>query len=66
MLPRARTVKPGLLLHQVKRAGLDLAQFEELLDNAKDAIKLYLEVLAEDGAPIPRDEEVVFCVTVAA
>ncbi len=39
---------------------------EEALDNATDAIKLYLEVLQEDGAPIPKDEEVVFSVTVAA
>jgi len=27
---------------------------------------LFLEVLQEDGAPIPKDEEVVFNVTVAA
>ncbi len=39
---------------------------EEALDNVTDAIKLYLEVLQEDGAPIPKDEEVVFSVTVAA
>ncbi len=39
---------------------------EETLENVKDAIKLYLEVLQEDGAPVPKDEEVVFSVTVAA
>ncbi len=39
---------------------------DEALENVKDAIKLYLEVLQEDGAPIPKDEEVVFSVTVAA
>ena len=39
---------------------------EEALENVKDAIKLYLEVLEEDGAQIPKDEEVVFSVTVAA
>lgn len=39
---------------------------EDALENVKDAIKLYLEVLQEDGAPIPKDEEVVFNVTVAA
>lgn len=31
---------------------------EELLDNAKEAIELYLEVLAETGAEIPRDETI--------
>ena len=39
---------------------------EEALDNVKDAIELYVDVLREDGAPIPKDEEVVFTVTVAA
>ncbi len=39
---------------------------DEDLENVKDAIKLYLEVLQEDGVPIPKDEEVVFRVTVAA
>ena len=39
---------------------------DEALENVEDAIKLYLEVLQEDGAPIPKDEEVVFSVTVAA
>jgi predicted RNase H-like HicB family nuclease len=38
---------------------------DEALENVKDAIKLYLEVLEEDGAQIPKDEEVVFSVTVA-
>jgi len=39
---------------------------DEALDNVKDAIKLYLEVLEEDGSPIPKDEDVVFKVEVAA
>ena len=39
---------------------------EETLANAKDAIELYLEVLKEEGQSVPRDEEVVFRVTVAA
>ncbi len=37
---------------------------EEALENVRDAIKLYLEVLQEDGAPIPKDEEIVFRVAV--
>ena len=39
---------------------------EEALENVKDAIKLYLEVLREDGTPIPTDEEVVFSVAVTS
>jgi antitoxin HicB len=39
---------------------------EETLEHIKEAIQLYLEVLREDGHPIPRDEEVVFKVSVAA
>ena len=39
---------------------------EETLANAKEAIELYLEVLKEEGQSVPRDEEVVFRVTVAA
>ncbi len=39
---------------------------EEALNNAKEAIQLYLEVLDEDKKPIPRDKDVVFKVTVAA
>ncbi len=37
---------------------------EEALENVRDAIKLYLEVLQEDGTPIPKDEEIVFRVAV--
>ena len=39
---------------------------EETLQNIREAIELYLEVLEEEGEAIPRDEEVVFKVTVAA
>ena len=39
---------------------------EESLGNVKEAIELYLDALREDGHPIPRDEEVVFKVSVAA
>jgi predicted RNase H-like HicB family nuclease len=39
---------------------------EEALENVREAIKLYLSVLEEDGSPIPKDEEFVFRVTVAA
>lgn len=39
---------------------------EEALSNAREAIGLYLEGLQEEGAPIPKDEEVVFKVQVAA
>ena len=39
---------------------------EETLANAKEAIELYLKVLKEEGQSVPRDEEVVFRVTVAA
>jgi predicted RNase H-like HicB family nuclease len=39
---------------------------EETLGNVKEAIELYLDVLREEGHPIPRDEEVVFKVSVAA
>ncbi|MDO8616454.1 MAG: type II toxin-antitoxin system HicB family antitoxin [Dehalococcoidia bacterium] len=39
---------------------------DEALENVRDAITLYLQVLQEDGAPIPQDDEVVFRVTVAA
>lgn len=31
VLPRGRLVKPGLLLHQIKQAGLMVEEFEELL-----------------------------------
>ena len=39
---------------------------EETLEHAKEAIELYLETLQEQGRPVPRDEEVVFKVSVAA
>ncbi|MBI2304348.1 MAG: type II toxin-antitoxin system HicB family antitoxin [Chloroflexi bacterium] len=39
---------------------------EEALTNVKEAIELYVEVLRDDDQPIPRDEEVVFKVVVAA
>ncbi len=39
---------------------------EETLSNAKEAIELYLEVLREERRAVPRDEEVVFKVNVAA
>ena len=39
---------------------------EGALANAREAVELYLEVLREDGQPIPRDEEVVFKVSVPA
>lgn len=38
---------------------------EEALTNVKEAIQLYLEVLREEGRPVPRDEAVVYKVTVA-
>lgn len=39
---------------------------EETLANAKEAIELYLEVLREESQAVPKDEEVVFKVSVAA
>jgi predicted RNase H-like HicB family nuclease len=39
---------------------------EETLDNAREAIELYLEVLKEDGGDIPKDQEIVFKVAVSA
>lgn len=38
----------------------------ESLTNVREAIELYLDGLEEDGTPIPRDEDVVFKVEVAA
>jgi predicted RNase H-like HicB family nuclease len=38
----------------------------EALENVKEAIQLYLETLRDEGRPVPRDEETVFKVTVAA
>lgn len=39
---------------------------QEALENVKEAIQLDLEVLREEGQPLPRDEESVFKVRVAA
>ncbi|MDP2935467.1 MAG: type II toxin-antitoxin system HicB family antitoxin [Dehalococcoidia bacterium] len=39
---------------------------EETLANAKEAIELYLEVLREESQVVPKDDEVVFKVSVAA
>ena len=39
---------------------------EETLDNVKEAIQLYVEVLSEEGKPLPRDEETVYKISVAA
>jgi predicted RNase H-like HicB family nuclease len=39
---------------------------EEALENVKEAIELFVSALEEDGAKVPRDEEIVYVVTVAA
>ena len=39
---------------------------EDTLENVREAIDLYLEVLTEEKETIPRDEEVVFKVSVGA
>jgi predicted RNase H-like HicB family nuclease len=39
---------------------------EEALTNVRESIEVYLEALEERGDAIPRDEDVVFTVTVAA
>ena len=39
---------------------------ENTLENVREAIDLYLEVLTEEKEAIPRDEEVVFKVSVGA
>jgi len=39
---------------------------EDALSNVREAIALYVSALQEDGAPVPKDEEVVVRVTVAA
>lgn len=39
---------------------------DETLANVKEAIELYLEVLREESQAVPKDEEVVFKVSVAA
>jgi len=38
---------------------------EETLENVKEAIQLYVEVLSEEGKPPPKDEETVFKISVA-
>jgi predicted RNase H-like HicB family nuclease len=38
---------------------------EEALENAREAIAAYIEVLQEEGSQPPRDEDVVFRVAVA-
>jgi predicted RNase H-like HicB family nuclease len=38
---------------------------DETLENVKEAVELYLETLSEEGREIPRDEDVVFQVSVA-
>ena len=37
----------------------------EALEHVKEAIELYLEVLQEQGRPVPEDTDVVFRVSVA-
>jgi predicted RNase H-like HicB family nuclease len=37
---------------------------KEALENAKEAIELYLDALREQGGQIPKDEEIVFKVAV--
>ena len=39
---------------------------EDALAHVKEAIELYVETLREDGQPIPKDQDVVFKVTVPA
>ncbi len=39
---------------------------DDALQNVREAIELFLEGLQEQGTDIPRDDEVVFRVTVAA
>jgi predicted RNase H-like HicB family nuclease len=39
---------------------------EEALINVREAMELYLQVLREEGKPMPKDEEVVFKVAVAS
>ena len=38
----------------------------EALSNVTEAIRLYVEVLQEEGKSVPRDDQVVYKVTVAA
>jgi len=39
---------------------------DEALGNVKEAIELYLETLREEGADIPRDDQIVFKVAIPA
>jgi predicted RNase H-like HicB family nuclease len=39
---------------------------DETLENVREAIELFLDVLREDGESIPRDEDTVVRVTIAA
>ena len=38
---------------------------DQTLENAIEAVELYLDTLREEGRAIPKDEDVVFQVTVA-
>ena len=38
---------------------------EEVLENVQEAIELYLEVLRDEGRDAPKDDDVVFQVSVA-
>ena len=38
---------------------------DEALAHVREAIEVYLEALSEEGAPTPRDEDVVFRVAIA-
>ena len=38
---------------------------DQTLENAMEAVELYLDTLREEGRAIPRDEDIVFQVTVA-
>ncbi|MBI4234545.1 MAG: type II toxin-antitoxin system HicB family antitoxin [Chloroflexi bacterium] len=67
----------SVILHQAEEGGLWVevpalpgcySQGEsvaEALANVEEAIALYLQVLREEGRPLPRDDEIVFRVSVA-
>ena len=38
---------------------------DEVLENVREAIQLYLDMLREEGSDVPRDEEVVYRVAVS-
>ncbi len=42
------------------------ATLEETLANAREATGLHIETLSDDGQPVPKDEDVVLKVNVAA